>query len=183
MQFYQLRVHRRACLTRASLSSTEHGLNSEQPGRQLKISSFQEKTVDAFRSYPWERLCWRFLQRTSDLAWTATKWLAIPVFALSIISELIYTLSMRKDICIPLGILCGVLFAKVVGNASLDVMKELQQDGRAAWPLMLLGLFFLLLKLPGPYYPSWAAVFIPHVANAGLVKTALLFRDSQRLAL
>ncbi|MCO5570647.1 hypothetical protein L7F22_024374 [Adiantum nelumboides] len=111
------------------------------------------------------------------LVWIPTKWLVIPVFALSTISELLYTLSIGKNIFIRLGILSGVLLATVIGNACLDVMKELPHDPKTTWPLKLLGLFFLLLKLAGPYYLSWATAFILHMANAGLVKTALLFRD------
>ncbi|MCO5577002.1 hypothetical protein L7F22_030823 [Adiantum nelumboides] len=173
----QLRFHRRTCLTRASLSRPEDELSSKQVGRQYNLSSFREDTVDAIKSYPWEKLGLLFSQRVLGLVWIPTKWLAIPVFALSAISEFLYTLSTGKDIFIPLGILSGVLLATVIGNACLDVMKELPQDPKTSWLLILLGLFFLLLKLAGPYYVSWAAAFIPHMANAGLVKTALLFRD------
>ncbi|KAI5074610.1 hypothetical protein GOP47_0010571 [Adiantum capillus-veneris] len=165
-----LRFCRRTYLIRASLSRTEDGWSSKDVGRQHNVPSFQDKTVDAVKSYPWDKLCWRFSQRLLDLMWIPMKWLAIPVFALSALSEFLYTLSAGKDILILVGILSGVLVATVIGNAFLDVMKELQQDGKASWPLIMLGLFFLLLKLPGPYYPSWAAAFVPHMANAGRIK-------------
>ncbi|KAH7299766.1 hypothetical protein KP509_24G028000 [Ceratopteris richardii] len=133
------------------------------------------------KSYPWGKMCWRFLHRAQDLAWIGTKWVEIPLFVLSTLSEIVCTLSVGKEICIPLGIVMGFMLSKVVGNACLDVMQELQ-DARTTWPLVLLAFFFILLKLPGPYYPSGAAAFLHHVANAGLLKTVFLIRDSQRIS-
>lgn len=180
MQSFHQEIERRLCLTRASHAGTEDAQSSEKPVWQKKSSSFSENSVAAVRTFPWEKVYGRFIQRVLDLVWITVKWLAIPVLALSTVSELLYTLSAGKDIFIPLGILTGVLLAKIAGNASLDVVRELQ-DEKTSWPLIVMGILFVLLKLPGPYYPRWAAAFLPHVANAGLVQTAFLFRESHQI--
>lgn len=170
------------CKTRSPHARTnEDGPSSQKSGFQREFLSLLESTVDAVRIFPWEKVYARFIQRVLDLFWIAAKWLAIPVLALSTLSEFVYTLSAGKDLFIPLGILSGVLVAKIVGKASLEVVKELQ-DVKTPWPLVVIGLLFILLKLPGPYYPSWAAAFLPHVANAGLVQTMLLFREWQQIS-
>lgn len=42
------------------------------------------------------------------------------------------------------------------------------------WHLIAIGIFFTLLKLPGPYYPYWGRIFIPHLANGALWRTLWL---------
>ncbi|KAH7292608.1 hypothetical protein KP509_29G077400 [Ceratopteris richardii] len=64
------------------------------------------------KSYPWGKMCWRFLHRVQDLAWIGTKWVAIPLFVLSTLSEIVYTLSVGKESCIPLGIVIGFMLSK-----------------------------------------------------------------------
>ncbi|KAH7298929.1 hypothetical protein KP509_25G064900 [Ceratopteris richardii] len=166
MQIHPRSLKRASCLVRGSLLKAENGSDDEQP-KEHRITDLQLKVIDMVKSYPWGKMC--------------TKWVAIPLFVLSTLSEIVYTLSVGKESCIPLGIVMGFMLSKVVGNACLDVMQELQ-DARITWPLVLLAFFFILLKLPGPYYPSWAAAFLPHVANAGLLKTVFLIRDSQRIS-
>ncbi|KAH7372758.1 hypothetical protein KP509_17G019400 [Ceratopteris richardii] len=180
MQIHPRSLKRASCLVRGSLLKAENGSDDEQP-KEHRITDLQLKVIDMVKSYPWGKMCWRFLHRAQDLAWIGTKWVEIPLFVLSTLSEIVYTLSVGKESCIPLGIVMGFMLSKVVGNACLDVMQELQ-DARITWPLVLLAFFFILLKLPSPYYPSWAAAFLPHVANAGLLKTVFLIRDSQRIS-
>lgn len=180
MQSFHQRMECKRRLTRACRAGTKNVHSSEKLGWQNKTLNFPENSIAAVRTFPWEKVYGRFSQRVLSLVWITTKWLAIPVLVLSAVSELLYTLSAGKEIFIPLGLLIGVMLAKIVGNASLDILKELQ-DVRSAWPLVVLGMFFVLLKLPGPYYPSWAAVFFPHVANAGLVQTAFLFREAHQI--
>ncbi|RVW61280.1 hypothetical protein CK203_020639 [Vitis vinifera] len=44
-------------------------------------------------------------------------------------------------------------------------------DAEVPWHLIAIAIFFTLLKLPGPYYPYWGRIFIPHFANGGLLRT------------
>lgn len=155
--------------------------NSTLEASQGRVSDLWERVPQPVRKFPWKRFCIRFIERMLDLLWKITKWLAIPVLILSSLGEFLYTLSAKKDICIPLGIITGVLVARTGGKTVLDVLNE-SQDGKFPWPLVVMGMLFILLKLPGPYYSSWAAACFPHFANGGLVQTVLLFREWKRMS-
>jgi hypothetical protein len=45
------------------------------------------------------------------------------------------------------------------------------QDAEVPWHLFVMAIFFTMLKLPGPYYPFWGRILIPHIANGGLLRT------------
>lgn len=45
------------------------------------------------------------------------------------------------------------------------------QTAEVPWHLIVMAIFFTLLKLPGPYYPFWGRIVIPHIANGGLLRT------------
>lgn len=47
------------------------------------------------------------------------------------------------------------------------------QDAEVPWDLIAIAVFFTVLKLPGPYYPYWGRIFIPHFANGGLLRVLL----------
>ncbi|KAF9590643.1 hypothetical protein IFM89_035961 [Coptis chinensis] len=44
-------------------------------------------------------------------------------------------------------------------------------EGEFPWHLVSVAFFLILLKLPGPYYPYWGRIFIPHFVNGGLLRT------------
>ncbi|XP_068656976.1 uncharacterized protein [Aristolochia californica] len=41
--------------------------------------------------------------------------------------------------------------------------------GGFPWYLLLMAVFFALLKLPGPYHPYWPRIFVPHFGNGELL--------------
>lgn len=45
------------------------------------------------------------------------------------------------------------------------------QEAEVPWHLIAVAIFFTLIKLPGPYYPYWGRILIPHIANGGLLRT------------
>lgn len=45
------------------------------------------------------------------------------------------------------------------------------QQAEVPWHLVAVAIFFTLIKLPGPYYPYWGRILIPHIANGGLLRT------------
>jgi len=44
------------------------------------------------------------------------------------------------------------------------------QDAEVPWHLIAIAVFFVLLKLPGAYYPYWGRMLIPHFANGALLR-------------
>ncbi|KAG5076169.1 hypothetical protein JHK82_054864 [Glycine max] len=47
------------------------------------------------------------------------------------------------------------------------------KDSEVPWHLIAIAIFFTLIKLPGPYYPYWVRIIIPHFANGVLLRTLL----------
>lgn len=46
------------------------------------------------------------------------------------------------------------------------------QEAEVPWHLISIAIFFALIKFPGPYYPFWGRIFIPHFANGVLWRVA-----------
>lgn len=47
------------------------------------------------------------------------------------------------------------------------------QEAEVPWHLIAMMMFFTLIKLPGPYYPYWGRLFVPHFANGVLLRALL----------
>ena len=45
------------------------------------------------------------------------------------------------------------------------------QEAEVPWHLIAIAIFFTLIKLPGPYYPYWGRIIIPHFVNGVLLRT------------
>jgi hypothetical protein len=74
--------------------------------------------------FPWGKVGKRFVERVVDLSWVSLKWLGPPLLVVSAAREMLYTLLVKKDLLIPLGMVIGCLTAKSVGNASIDLQFQ-----------------------------------------------------------
>ncbi|XP_024529839.1 uncharacterized protein LOC112346051 isoform X2 [Selaginella moellendorffii] len=130
------------------------------------------KPQDPLRSFPWDVAAKRFAARLSDLVWTALKWLTIPVLLVSSASELAYTLVHGKALFVPVSMLLGIALAGIMN----EVAKEVSPSLRKGFPfhLVVIGVGFGLIKMPGPSYPFWGRIILPHFANGGLWQTCYL---------
>ncbi|XP_075091673.1 uncharacterized protein LOC107808255 [Nicotiana tabacum] len=133
--------------------------------------------------FPWNRALDNFVQLILDIVLTVTKYLYVPVLIVTSIIELFYCAHERKLYITLFPFLFGVAIAGILNSAAMDCgQKMLECRSSFAfdchWPF---GLFFTLLKLPGPYYPYWGLIFIPHFANGALFRTlCLAFRWYRR---
>ncbi|MQL99201.1 hypothetical protein Taro_031920 [Colocasia esculenta] len=122
------------------------------------------------KSFPWMKAVIYFFQLVFDLLVTVAKYLCIPVLGLSSLSEMSYCAHERKMLVIPIPFLAGIAVAKILKETAVELspsFKELEFPCH----LLLIAVFFILLKLPGPYYPYWGRLSIPHFANGGLWST------------
>ncbi|KAD2393105.1 hypothetical protein E3N88_40082 [Mikania micrantha] len=103
-------------------------------------------------------------------AQVVTRYLYLPVMLITSVSEMSYCAHERKLALIPIPILIGVVVAGILRNRALKLSPYLM-DAKVPWHLYVNMLFFTLIKLPGPYYPYWGRIFIPHFANGGLFRT------------
>ncbi|XP_072952509.1 uncharacterized protein [Typha angustifolia] len=123
--------------------------------------------------FPWGRLLGIYQNFIFGLALFVAKYLCIPLLAISSLSEMSYCAHERKMGVIPIPFLLGFALAGIASNAAVDLSPELKEVENP-WHLIMIAAFFLLLKLPGPYYPYWGRLCIPHFANGGLWRTAWL---------
>ncbi|GAB2293156.1 hypothetical protein Dimus_027364 [Dionaea muscipula] len=134
-----------------------------------KVKKYWGKLPQPVKTFPWSQVLENFIQLVFDLTVVVIKCLSVPLLAISSLSELSYCAHERKLRLVPIPLIIG--FA--VGGFLRGIAEELSpipKDAAAPWHLITLAIFFLLLKLPGPYYPYGARIFIPHFANGGLLR-------------
>lgn len=150
---------------------------SDEPGKlnfdkliMEKAKRLWDASPQPVKSFPWDKAFENFIQLILDLILAVIKYLSLPVFFISSISEMSYCAHERKLFLIPFPFLVGAAVAGVLRTAALESSPSL---GNAAvpWHLIAIGIFFTLLKLPGPYYPYWGRLLIPHLANGALLRT------------
>ncbi|KAL8480992.1 hypothetical protein ACS0TY_027507 [Phlomoides rotata] len=172
---YSLKSNR-LCTPRYSCSMN---MAAEQPENHRKLNighivdkarSLWDSSPQPVKSFPWNNTSKHFVQLILDLVLEVIKYLSIPVFAITSISEMSYCAHERRLYLIPLPFLIGAAVAGVLKNAALESSSYLKY-AEVPWHLIGVMIFFALLKFPGPYYPFWGRIFIPHFANGALLRT------------
>ncbi|KAJ7559904.1 hypothetical protein O6H91_04G106000 [Diphasiastrum complanatum] len=90
------------------------------------LSRVWKKAPKPLREFPWRRAIERLVERLSDVAWSAAKWLLVPVILLSSLSEISYSLVQNKEFLIPIGMLAGSFLAGVLKDAAVELSEDLQ---------------------------------------------------------
>lgn len=154
--------------------------NSGDPSKKLEIGGVLDRARELFdslpqpvKTFPWAKTLENFSRIILDLALAVVKYLSIPILALTQLSEMSYCAHERKMALIPIPFLVGFAVAGVLKDTAVEVYPDIKEGG-FPWHLLLITMFFALLKLPGPYYPYWARLVIPHFANGGLWRSVWL---------
>ncbi|MFS7995595.1 hypothetical protein Hanom_Chr12g01119781 [Helianthus anomalus] len=135
-----------------------------------KARKLWDNSPQEVKSFPWTTALENFTQLIIDIILVVTQFLYLPVMAITSVSEMSYCAHERKLVLIPIPILIGVAVAGMLRNRALKLSPYLK-DAKVPWHLYANMLFFTLIKLPGPYYPYWGRILIPHFANGGLFRT------------
>ncbi|OAY29428.1 uncharacterized protein LOC110600766 isoform X2 [Manihot esculenta] len=122
------------------------------------------------KTFPWKRALENFVQLILDLSIAVIKYLCVPLLAISSLSEMSYCAHQKKLLFVPLPLLIGIAVGGVLKETALE-LSPLLKDAEVPWHLIASAIFFTLIKLPGPYYPYWGRIFIPHIANGALWRT------------
>ncbi|KAJ0229198.1 Embryo defective 1273 [Hirschfeldia incana] len=121
------------------------------------------------KDFPWNRAFENFVQLVLDLAISVIKLLFVPVLAVSSVSEMSYCAHERKLALVPFPLVIGIVVGGVLQGTALNISPRLK-EAEVPWHLIAMMMFFTLIKLPGPYYPYWGRLLIPHFANGVLVR-------------
>lgn len=135
-----------------------------------KVRNLWERCPEPIKVFPWGRAYNNFFHRLFRLTFEVAKWLFIPVLFVSSLSEMTYCGWQNKELLIPIGMLAGIYLAGIFKETAIELSENLQEGG-FPWHLVIIGAFFALIKFPGPYYPYWGRIFLPHFANGGLWRT------------
>lgn len=136
----------------------------------VSLTEMVERWHTWVNDFPWPMAVGYFTQTILGLAIAVVKYLCVPVLALSSLSEMSYCAHERKMFFIPVSFLAGIAMATILKQTATDVSPDISES-EYPWHLLLMALFFMLLKLPGPYYPYFGRLVIPHFANGGLCST------------
>ncbi|CAI9781904.1 unnamed protein product [Fraxinus pennsylvanica] len=128
---------------------------SDEPGK-LRLEYVLDKSIklwdnapESIKSFPWNKASENFIQLILDLVLAVVKFLSIPVFTITSISEMSYCAHERKLYLIPLPFLVGIAVAGVLREAAVASSPSLK-NAEVPWHLIAIAIFFTLLKLPGP---------------------------------
>ncbi|KDP38244.1 hypothetical protein JCGZ_04887 [Jatropha curcas] len=122
------------------------------------------------KSFPWNRALENFIQLILDLVVAVIKYLCVPLLAVSSLSEMSYCAHQKKLFYVPFPLLIGIAVAGALKDTALELSPRLK-DAEVPWHLIAIAIFFTLIKLPGPCYPYWGRIFVPHIANGVLWRT------------
>jgi len=161
------------CVSSTFGSSSNNGDERQQ---STVISNVVDKATEPIRAFPWAKASSLFLRRLLDQLWTVGKWLAIPMLAVSVLGELAYTLLLERVLVIPVGMICGIVFAGIMRETALELSPRIEEE-QTPRHLIALGLLFVALKFIAPYLPTWGRVSVPHFANGGLWQVITLVND------
>ncbi|KAG0582243.1 hypothetical protein KC19_3G045400 [Ceratodon purpureus] len=152
------------------------GGDGDQRPQSSVTSNVVDKASEPIRAFPWAKVGNVLLRRIQEQFWTVGKWLVIPVLALSVLSELSYTLVQEKVLIVPIGMVCGIVFAGIMKETALELSPSIE-EGKIPWHLVALGLLLVAFKFIAPYLPIWGRISVPHFANGGLWQVIVLFKD------
>ncbi|AAD43150.1 Unknown Protein [Arabidopsis thaliana] len=169
----EAKVSKRSLLCRAI--HMESGHSGEQP-KKLNFDNLLRRTKHVWdnspqpvKEFPWNRAFGNFIQLVLDLAISVVKFLFVPILAVSSISEMSYCAHERKLALVPFPLVIGMVVAGVLQETALKISPRLK-EAEVPWHLIAMMMFFTLIKLPGPYYPYWGRLLVPHFANGVLLR-------------
>lgn len=111
-------------LVQCVASSSDKNGEERQQQQQKKnnaMTTLMANAPEPIRVFPWATAGSLFLQRLLHQFWIVGKWLAIPVLAVSMLSELSYTLMQEKVLIIPVGMIGGMAFAGLMQDTALEL--------------------------------------------------------------
>lgn len=134
------------------------------------VQAAWESMPQPVKNFPWIKAFESFTRIILELVYVVAKYLSVPLLAVSSLSEMSYCAQERKLILVPIPLAAGFSIAGVLKDTAMELSPELKKED-LPWHLLLIAVFFIVLKLLGPHYPYWARIFVPHFANGGLWRT------------
>ncbi|EPS70052.1 hypothetical protein M569_04711 [Genlisea aurea] len=146
--------------------------NSSEPVKMMEFLNIsQEKLLQAIpgslKSFPWKKLETFALRKFLVLGKESLKWSLLALYALSFVSDIVYSISQNKELAIPFGLFAGYVIACYIDDISRELSKD-REVGHLT-PQFLGICFFALVKIVAVFIFRGKDVIL-HVANGGLMQ-------------
>ncbi|CAN0878996.1 hypothetical protein LINGRAHAP2_LOCUS12783 [Linum grandiflorum] len=135
-----------------------------------KAREVWDSCPEPVRSFPWDIALINFIQLQVYMILSVVKYLSVPLLLITTISEMSYCAHERKLFLIVIPLFVGYVLAGLLRDTAME-MSSVLKTAEVPWHLFLVAMIFALIKLPGPYYPYWGRLLIPHLANGVLWRT------------
>jgi len=91
-----------------------------------KARKLWDSSPEPVKNFPWNTTLGNFIQLVLDLTLAVVKYLAVPVFAVTCISELSYCAHQMKLFVVPIPILLGAAVAGILKDIALESSQRLR---------------------------------------------------------
>ncbi|KAL8145354.1 uncharacterized protein LOC141706943 [Apium graveolens] len=159
------------------------GAQLYDPSRiKLHMNNIRERVwyviPNPLKEFPWKKAETIALKQFLLTAKEALKWALVAVLIFGSISDVLFSISINKELLIPFGLIVGCMIANFLKETSEEFFPN-SEEGDLSWNLLAVSCFFVMVKILASYVTQGRQVIISHVANGVLMQILLPWRTSQ----
>lgn len=179
----RLQIHDRHQISRTCLTKVKMAEFSEPNKAKMQVNVILERlwkaVPESVKEFPWKKAEDQMIQRLLFAGKKAFTWSLIPLFIMSSLSDIIFSISKNTELLIPLGLFVGCLMTDFFKETAQELFRDSQEQEKDL-SLQLLGIacIFLLVKFISTYFAVTGHVFLLNVANGGLMQALWLWKRS-----
>lgn len=131
------------------------------------------------KEFPWKKAETIALKQFLVTAKEALRWSLVTVLIFGSISDVLFSVSINKELLIPFGLIVGCMIANFLKETSQELFPNSEQEGDLSWNLLAVSCFFVMVKILANYFTQGRQVIISHAANGVLMQILWPWRTSQ----
>ncbi|KAL3812304.1 hypothetical protein ACJIZ3_013572 [Penstemon smallii] len=164
------RSHRKSasCSAKFPMMDPFHDPSKIIPYLNYTKEKLWEITPASVKQFPWKKAETVALQELLVLGKETLKWGLIACFAMSFISDVVYSISRNKELVFTFSLFVGCVMANYFDEITKEFVSN-QKDEHATWRLLGIGCFLVIVKV----IVSGGKDFLLHAAaaaNGGLMQ-------------
>ncbi|XP_068655040.1 uncharacterized protein [Aristolochia californica] len=128
---------------------------------------------ESLKEFPWKKAEEVVLDRLLILGKKALKGVIVVFFILSSLSDIAFSISMNRELMVPLGLLVGCTMAEFLKETSGELFQNMEEGGLLR-RLVGIGSFFVLMKFVSLNLTIKAKVLLLNIGNGGLMQVLWL---------
>lgn len=132
------------------------------------------------KEFPWKKAETIALKQFLLTAKEAIKWALVAVLIFGSVSDVLFSISINKELLIPFGLTVGCLIANILKEISRELFPNSEQEGDLSWNLLAVSCFFVMVKILASYFTQGRQVFISHAANGVLMQILWPWRTAKK---